>query len=189
MSVNRTEVAVGGASVSHMKSYDDLNDGRASVLAPRGFRPGQTMTEFAIVATVLLLATFAIFNFGMVIYSYSMVTFAANDAVRWASVRGGTYTPPNSSTPSPATAGQVLTHVEQAMPTLSYTAATSTCPTDTTSGALEVCTQWSAVGGNAVYSPGSIVQVQVEYNFPLTIPFLSPITLPLSAYAQMAISQ
>lgn len=144
---------------------------------------GQTMAEFAIIATGFLLLMFAIFNFGMAIYSYSMVTYAASDAVRWASVRGGTYTPPNSNTPSPATAAQVLTHVVSTMPTLSTTEAIVSCPTDTTSGALEVCAQWQG------YSPGMVVQVQVQYNFPLNVPFMRSITLPLTATSQMAISQ
>jgi len=144
---------------------------------------GQTMAEFAITATALLLAMFAIFNFGMAIYSYSLVSFAANDAVRWASVHGGTYTPPNSTTPTPATASDVLNHVVAAMPTLTTTGATVSCPTDHTSGTLEVCPQWQG------YSPGMIVQVQVQYNFPLNVPFMHPITLPLTATSQMAISQ
>jgi Flp pilus assembly protein TadG len=146
---------------------------------------GQTMAEFAIVAAGLLLLIFAIINFGIAIYSYSMVSYAANDAVRWASVRGATYTPPGSSTPTPAQASDILNHVVAAMPTLTTSEAVANCPTDTTSGALEVCTQWQG-GQNSV---GMIVQVQVQYNLPLNIPFMSPIILPLSAYSQMSISQ
>jgi Flp pilus assembly protein TadG len=150
---------------------------------------GQAMVQFAGTAVVLFLLIFGIFNFGMAIYSYSMVTYAANDAVRWASVRGATYTPPNSTTPTPASSTDVLNHVVAAMPTLNTSEAIATCTTDSTSGALEVCTQWSQVAGVNNNSPGMIVQVQVKYNFPLSIPLMSTITLPLTATSQMTISQ
>ena len=176
-SVNCINVAVEAPRVFHMKSYSVPKARHASALAPRGFLPGQTMAEFAYIATALLLAIFAIFNFGIAIYSYSMVTYAANDAVRWASVNGAT-------APSPAGSSQVLAHVLAAIPTLSYTEAIAQCPTNTTSGALEVCAQWQ---GGA--SPGEIVQVQVQYNFALAVPFMSRMTLPLTATSQMAISQ
>jgi Flp pilus assembly protein TadG len=48
--------------------------------------PGQTMAEFAAVATVLFVLLFAIIEMGIVIYRYNMVCSAAREAVRYAIV-------------------------------------------------------------------------------------------------------
>ena len=145
---------------------------------------GQTGTEFALVAPVLLLLLFAMIEFAMVIYNYSLVSYAANDAARWASVRGGTYTPPGATAPAPASATDILNHVVSSMPLMTTSQTAATCPPDTTTRALEVCSQWPLNN-----SPGNVVEVQVQYNFLLTVPFLKTVTLPLTATAEMVISQ
>jgi Flp pilus assembly protein TadG len=51
-----------------------------------GQQQGQTLIEFAIVLPVLLLIVFVIFDLGRAIYTYSMLTNAAREGARYASV-------------------------------------------------------------------------------------------------------
>jgi len=128
---------------------------------------------------VLPLMIFGIINFATALYTYSEVSYAANAGARWASVRGSTYTCSSCTPTGPATQDDISTYVSGmadwlnsgSAPSVTATWIPNSCPSGTSN------------------CPGSKVQVQVQYNFPITVPFFSPVTLPLTATTQMVISQ
>jgi Flp pilus assembly protein TadG len=124
---------------------------------------GATFVEFAIVALPMLMLTFGIIAFGMAVYSYSFVSNAARDAVRYAIVHG------NASL-SPASSSDIQQYVRSEAYGLNSTG-------------LSVATTWAPDN-----KPGSVVKVQVTYSFHPFYP-MSSMTLPLSSSAQMVISR
>src|SRR5216684_7866027 len=67
-----------------------------SLLRP-GWLGGQTYAEFMMVVLPTLTLMFGIISFGMTIYTYSFLSNAARDAVRYAIVHGSKSTSPASS--------------------------------------------------------------------------------------------
>jgi Flp pilus assembly protein TadG len=124
---------------------------------------GQSFTEFGLLALPTLILLFGIVTLGIAIYSYSAVCDAAREGVRYAIVHGAT-------SPSPASASDIQTFV------LSQVNGLST-------GALTIAPSWTPDN-----KPGSVVKVQVTYNFKPLFP-LSGVTLALSSSSQMVISQ
>ena len=137
------------------------------------------MAEFAMLAPLILLMIFAIIDFATAIYTYSEVSYAANAGARWASVRGSTYSCSTCTPTGPAAQSDISTYVQGMAAWLDPAGA----PTVTVTWIPNSC----ASGTNNC--PGSNVQVQVQYNFPLSVPFFNPVTLQLSATSQMVISQ
>jgi Flp pilus assembly protein TadG len=137
-------------------------------LNARKFERGQAMSEFAMTLVPFLLLTFGIIQFGRGIYAYNLVSYAAREGSRWASVRGADNTTPSG----PATSGTVSSFVKGKV-----------AGVDT--NALSVATTWP----NGNKNPGSPVDVTVSYPFPLSIPFISTATLQLSSTSEMVISQ
>jgi Flp pilus assembly protein TadG len=119
--------------------------------------------EFAIAATTLLLTIFAIMNVALAILGYNAISVAAREAVRYAIVHGRTS----------ASISSVQAVAINAAPSLKLTTSnvTVTFPADTA-----VPSQLDA-------------KVVVSYSYPLKIPFMSAVNLPLSATAQMPVSQ
>jgi Flp pilus assembly protein TadG len=140
----------------------------------RGGSRGQTYAEFMMVVLPMLSLMFGIISFGMVIYTYSFLSNAARDAVRYAIVHG-------SKSTSPATSDSIRTFVRNEAKGLQRSSITvSSCwnpqaPPNQCPG---------PTGNNA---PGKVVKVQVSYNYHPFYPFNS-VTLPLSSSAQMIIS-
>ena len=125
---------------------------------------GQTMVEFAMVASVFLLLLMGIVQMGRAVYSYNFVSYAARDATRYAIVHG-------SKSLTPAATSDVQNFVVKeahGFDTSQFT----------------VTTTWSPNN-----NPGSFVNVVVKYNFSLSIPFFGKVNLPLTSTSQMVISQ
>ncbi len=59
--------------------------------SPRG---QLTYTEFVLVAPLLFILIFGIVNFAQLLYAYNFVSYSAQEASRWASVRGSQSRPP-----------------------------------------------------------------------------------------------
>ena len=74
-------------------------------VALRSGHPGQAMAEFALVLTPCLALFFGIINFALALYCYDFVCYSAQQAVRYATVRG-------STAPSPVSAAQVQSYVD-----------------------------------------------------------------------------
>src|SRR5947209_7043762 len=64
----------------------------------RGRDSGQTIVEFAIIGTVLMMLTIGLVDVGRGFYQYNAVSSASHFGSRWAAVVGGTCIIPGSST-------------------------------------------------------------------------------------------
>lgn len=158
--------------------------------------------NFAIVF-ILFPLMFGIIDFSRALYAYHWVSYAAREGTRWASVRGAAC-PTSNPLPGgcPATVAQIQTFVQSIHPPgMAYVAGSCATP-----GCVSVSTSWlnpsTAYGGSAadctnggnlgVNSPGCIVQVQVNYYFGFSLPFLDHVTgttLDMQSTSQMVISQ
>jgi Flp pilus assembly protein TadG len=128
----------------------------------RGHSRGQTGVEFAGTALLMFTAVFGIFCASMLLYAYNFVSNSARDAVRYAIVHG-------SHSLDPATADDITTFVKDMASGLQ-------------SSNLTVSTTWTPNN-----NPGSLVAVQVTYDFQPFFPFSST-ALPLTSTSQMVIS-
>ncbi len=128
----------------------------------RGHSRGQTGVEFAGTALLLFMAIFGIFCASMLLYAYNFVSNSARDAVRYAIVHG-------SHSLDPATSSDITTYVKDMASGLQ-------------SNNISVTTTW-----NPDNNPGSVVSVQVTYDFQPFFPFSST-ALPLTSTSQMVIS-
>ena len=139
------------------------------------FAHGQTFVEFAMIALPLLLLLFGIIAFGDAIYTYSFVSDASRDAVRYAIVHG-------SHSLAPASNTDIEDLVVSKLHGIS-------------SDHLTVSTCWNPNNGDGDCpdpdspdnDPGKVVSVTVTYDFqPL---FGMPnVVLPLTSTSEMVIS-
>jgi Flp pilus assembly protein TadG len=136
-----------------------------NTIAPRGFRRGQAMAEFALVLTPCLMVFFAIMNFALALYSYDWVCYSAQQAVRYASVNGAT-------APHIASTTDVQNYVDGLDVGVLKT------------NALTVTTTWAPDK-----KPGSVVTVVVSYSFPPLTSLVSSVSIPLTRTAAMIITQ
>jgi Flp pilus assembly protein TadG len=118
------------------------------------------------VATAFLLMLSGVMMMGEAVLAYNSMSSAAEEAVRYAVANG-----PNS--PVPATTAQIQQIAISTAPEVPLKASnvTVTWPTD------------------ANLSTRSDAKVVVSYDYPLKIPFMSKVTLHLSATSQMMASQ
>lgn len=138
-----------------------------TVLLSRRRRPaGQTMVEFAMVASVFLLLLFGIMEMGFAVYNYNTACSAAREAVRYAIVHSPTG-------PNPATIPQIKQVAINYAPALNLTSSdiNVTFPAD------------------ANLPSQDDAQVTISYKYQLDVPFLSPVTLKLTSTSQMLVSQ
>jgi len=147
----------------------------AKRLVPRpAFSSGQTFAEFMMVVLPTLGLIFGVVSFAMTIYTYSFLSNAARDAVRYAIVHG-------SKSTSPVSSDDIQTFVRGEAKGINPSS-------------ISVTSCWnpqappnqcqSPTGNNA---PGKVVSVSVAYSYHPFYPFNS-VTLPLSSSAQMVIS-
>jgi Flp pilus assembly protein TadG len=124
---------------------------------------GSAMIELAITLMGFLLMSLGVMEFGLAVYANNKVISSAQDAARWASVRG-------SQNATPATAASIQDYVQSIAIGLS-------------SNQLNVNTTWSPNN-----KPGSAVQVTVAYTFvPLSYLAITR-SLNLSSTAQVVIN-
>jgi Flp pilus assembly protein TadG len=133
--------------------------------AVRRSHRGQAMAEFALVLTPCLALFFGIINFALALYCYDFVCYSAQQAVRYATVHGSTAT-------TIATSSSMTTYVDGLVVGVLST------------NAMTVTTTWSPNN-----KPGSVVTVQVSYNFPPLTSLVSSVTIPLTRTAAMVITQ
>jgi Flp pilus assembly protein TadG len=130
------------------------------------------MTEFAGVASAFLLLLIAVMMMGEAVMAYNSMSNAAEEAVRYAVANG-----PNSPNPASQTAiEQVAVNVA---PQLHLTI---------TSGGTtgNVTSSWVT---DANISTREDAKVVINYNYALKIPFMTSVTLHLTATSQMMASQ
>ena len=138
----------------------------AAKMRPKHWKRGATMVEFAMTALVCFGLLFAVMEMSSAVYSYHMVCTAAREGVRYAIVHS-----PTSA--NPATTDQIQNYAKTYASGLvpGQLTVTATFPADP-----RLVTQKDA-------------QVVVTYNYPLNIPFISPVTLSLSSTSKMLVSQ
>jgi len=140
----------------------DTKKRNSSALRLRGHSRGQSGVEFAGTALLMFTAVFGIFCASMLLYAYNFVSNSARDAVRYAIVHG-------SHSLNPATADDITTFVKNMASGLQ-------------ANNITVSTTWTPNN-----DPGSLVEVQVTYDFQPFFPFSST-ALPLTSTSEMVIS-
>ena len=158
---------------------------------------GASILEFAFVLILIMFPLmFGIIDFSRAMYAYHWVSYEAREASRWASVRGAGCTAP--MTGCNADSAAVQAYVQSIVAAGMYNVACN----GATKGCVSVTTTWPGTGGDGTSctnsgnspanSPGCIVQVQVNYYFGFSLPFignLSGTTMNLHSTSQMVISQ
>jgi Flp pilus assembly protein TadG len=140
----------------------DTKKRNSSALRLRGHSRGQSGVEFAGTALLMFTAVFGIFCASMLLYAYNFVSNSARDAVRYAIVHG-------SHSLNPATADDITAFVKNMASGLQ-------------ANNITVSTTWTPNN-----DPGSLVEVQVTYDFQPFFPFSST-ALPLTSTSEMVIS-
>jgi Flp pilus assembly protein TadG len=151
---------------------------------------GGTLVEASVTLTLLMMVIFGIMDCSRALYAHHYVRYTAEEAVRYAVVRGSTWNNASCTTPSTfsctATAANIQAQVASAMPA-GVEAGDN----------IAVATIWSGLKpngtacsvANGANSPGCMVQVKVSYNFNFVLPFLPRNTLLLSSSSASTISQ
>jgi Flp pilus assembly protein TadG len=129
----------------------------------RSSERGSTLVEGALCFTVFLMIIFATIDFGRMVFAYNFISYSAREAARYALAHGTKY---------PVTAANLTTFVKNEAIGLDRSAITVT-PT------------WSDVS----HTPGTSVQVQVQYAFQPIAPYMPAGLLTMSSTSKMLISQ
>jgi Flp pilus assembly protein TadG len=161
---------------------------RLNRAAPR--ETGGTLVESAVGMTLLLMVIFGILDCSRALYVDHYVRYAAEEAARYAMVRGATWNnaPCSSAATESCTAtnANVVTWVNSITPagidSANNLAVATTWSGKTPTGAS--CTATSTTNG-----PGCVVQVQVSYNFNFVLPFLPANGILMQSTSAVAISQ
>jgi len=137
---------------------------KARLARSRSSEFGGTVVEFAVACTLFFMMIFGVVDFGRALYAYHAVSDSARIGTRYAIVNG-------SSSGSPVAGSDVTTYVKNHSVGL-----------DTSQ--MTVTTTWPTNN-----NPGSLVRVQVQYNFKFVLPFLPTASIPMNASSEMVISQ
>ena len=156
----------------------------------RAGQRGAAIVEFALASVALLGMIMGMYVMFLAVYTNHCASESAREGSRYAMVRGSTScTNTPSLTNCNATAAEVQSYVEglgfPGMNTANgMTVTVSWLTVSTTQPAT-----WSPCSSGTCNTPGNLVKVQVQYAFPLSLPFFSSNTLNLSSTSQMAIAQ
>jgi Flp pilus assembly protein TadG len=148
---------------------------------------GGTLVEMALCSSILLSMLLGIIQLCLALYCYHYVSDAAREATRWAIVRGSTSC---SNTPNLTNCNATAAEVQSFVQSLGYpysgglTATTKWCQ-----ASAGKPTTWSTCSASTANSPGNQVQVQVQYSFPLGVPFVNVGNVTVSSTSQMVIAQ
>jgi Flp pilus assembly protein TadG len=151
---------------------------------------GRSIVEFAFACAVLFGMLFGIIYFCMALYTYHYISEAAREGSRYAIVRGSTScinTP--GLTNCDATNSEIQTYLQD----LGYpgidAANRMTVNTTWYTPNAAASPPWSLCTTPPCNVPGSIVNVQVTYTYPLSIPFYGAKTISMTSTSQMVIAQ
>lgn len=160
---------------------------------------GSNMVEFAVVATLLFLLLTSVIDCSLAFYSYHFVSSAAEEATRYAAVRGAdwssscsTSAPPNFSPGYDCTASATdIQNYVQSLAPPGINASSISIKTDSSfvwPGTTPDCTTGpcTACSTNS-NSQGCFVRVQVTYPFQFTLPLLPQSTVSLVATSEKVI--
>ena len=152
---------------------------------------GAAMVEMALSAAVMFSVLIGLFEICLAMYSFTYVSDAAREASRWAMVRGSNSCS-DSSNNLPgcgATQSDIQAYVESlqypAMNASNLTVNVSWLSVDMSSGSAV----WSACSTAPCNKPGNEVQVQVQYQLPLYIPFWRDSSVKIGSTSTMVIQE
>jgi Flp pilus assembly protein TadG len=149
---------------------------------------GGTLLEFAITTSLLLMIIFGVLDCSRALYFEHYVSYSAEEAARYAMVRGSTWGGATCSTTitesCTATTANVTSFVQSITPMGNSSELTVATTWTGKTPAGSTCTNQN--GNN---SPGCVVQVKVSYSFNFVLPFLPKNTLLLTSTSAVGISQ
>ncbi|HTU51110.1 MAG TPA: TadE/TadG family type IV pilus assembly protein [Acidobacteriaceae bacterium] len=143
---------------------------------------GASIVEMAFSMLILLAIMFGLIEACFALYTYHFISDAAREGSRYAIVHGSACL--NGGVSCTATTDQIQTYVEN----LGFPGINPSNMTVTTTYAPYpaggTCTPSAACN-----NPGNLATVTVNYNFPLSIPFVSSSVIAMSSTSSMVISQ
>ena len=144
---------------------------------------GSALLEMALSATIFLSFLFGVIETGYAAYTYHVISEAAREGTRFAIVRGSTCS--GFATACPAAPSDITSYVETlGFPGLSLSNITVT-PAWSAFAAGSSC----PAAPSPCNSPGNTVTVTVQYNFPLSVPFIPTKPIAMMSSSAMIISQ
>ena len=159
---------------------------RGRVLSLLTAERGSEAVEFALAVSIWIAIVFLLMYVSFALYAAHFVNNAAEEAARYASVRGSSWGGASCNSNSldcTAVSSDVTNYITNALPaglSSSNLGISTSWPGTTSSGA----TCDSADGSN---SPNCIVEVTVTYNFIFPIPFIPSAARQFSSTSQMTI--
>ena len=154
-----------------------------------GGERGDSLVEFGIAISLLLMLVFGIIDFSRALYSYHFVSSAAQQGARYATVRGADWPSACASATSyscQASTANIKTYV-QSLASMGITpanvTATPTWPQQNVNGASTGCNTTATQADQ-----GCVVKVQVTYTFHFFLPYLPTAGLPMTATSVQVIA-
>lgn len=152
-----------------------------------GAENGGTLIETALSISLLLIFIFGVIETSLALYSYHYIADAAREGTRYAMVRGATW---GTQCASYSAAGCTASaqNIEDFVTNIGF-------PGISTSNLTVTPQCATAVGGTftatitSCNAAGDVIQVQVQYNFPFNVPFLTGRTIAMSSTSEMVIAQ
>ena len=170
------------------KRCDASEGGRAMLIYLWNEDSGSEMVEFALSISIWVAAAFLMMYASFALYAAHFVANAAEEAGRYAMVRG-------SSWDGSSCSGRALDCTATSTDVSNYVI--GTMPPGLSASNVSVSTSWpgtTSTGGtcdsvDGANSPNCIVKVTVKYNFTFPMPFFNQNALPLSSSSQVTITQ
>ncbi|HEY1759084.1 MAG TPA: TadE/TadG family type IV pilus assembly protein [Bryobacteraceae bacterium] len=144
---------------------------------------GQAMVEMGLCLTVLFFMIFGIFQYSQIAYANNFCAYAAQQAGRYASIRGSGSV--NALPTSPNPCGTSCTNVSTSDPTTAYV---QSMAVGLNTANLTVSTAWSSATGNG-NAAGGTVTVTVKYVYNPILSLISANTFTLNSSSTMEVLQ
>ena len=142
--------------------------------------------ETAMSSIILLTFMFGVIEVGFMLYSYHFISEAAREGTRYAIVRGSGAGASNCTAPGPPICKAQSADIQTYVKGLGFPGINP--------GNMTVTPAWSAFTSGSTCpstgpcnSPGNLITIQVQYTFPLNIPFIPAQTYTMSSTAAMII--
>jgi Flp pilus assembly protein TadG len=151
--------------------------------ARRRRQRGQALIEMGLTMVVLFFMIFGIFQYSQIAFANNFCAFAAQQAGRYASLRGAASATPLPTNPSPC--GTSCTNASSGDPTTAYVQGLAVALNPAN---LTVSTAWSSPTGNG-NAAGGAVTVTVKYVLNPTLASISANTFTLSSSSTIEVLQ
>jgi Flp pilus assembly protein TadG len=151
--------------------------------ARRRQQRGQAIVEMGLCMVVLFFMIFGIFQYSQISYANNFCAFAAQQAGRYAALRGAASVNPLATSPSPC--GSSCTNVSTNDPTTEYVQGLAV---GINTANLTVSTAWASSTGNG-NAAGGTVTVTVQYVYNPILATISASTFTLRSSSTMEVLQ